>query len=128
MIDVCYSPLGVIPKWERQPRVIVNYNFYAVNANTVKFALEEAMQFGKAIEWLLQMAIQANSKFGPSQHYKVDISDGFYHIPLTTSGLKKLGMLLTNFPGLPPLIAFLLVLRMGWTGPTILLRIYRNHL
>jgi hypothetical protein len=115
MIDVRYSPLGVVPQRERRPRVIVDYSFYAVNADTVKFAPEEAMQFGKAIERLLQKAIQANPKFGPLVNYKVDISDGFYRIPLTTSGLKKLGVLLPNFPGLPPLVAFPLVLPMGWT-------------
>jgi hypothetical protein len=115
MIDVRYSPLGVVPQRERRPRVIVDYSFYFVNADTLKLAPEEAMQFGKALERLLQEAVRANPKFGHTRHYKVDISDGFYRIPLSTSGVKKLGVLLPNFPGLPPLVAFPLVLPMGWT-------------
>jgi hypothetical protein len=96
--------------------VIVDYSFYAVNTDIVKLAAEEAIQFGKSIQRLLQMVIQANPKFGPLLHYKVDISNGFYHIPLTTLGLRKLGVLLPKFSGLPPLVAFPLVLLMGWTG------------
>jgi hypothetical protein len=115
MLDVRYSPLGVVPQRERRPRVIVDYSFYSVNADTVKLAPEDAMQFGKAIERLVQAAVQANPKFAPLLNYKVDISDGFYRIPLTTSGLKKLGVLLPSFPGMPPLVAFPLVLPMGWT-------------
>jgi hypothetical protein len=97
--------------------VIVDYSFDAVNTDMVKLTPEEkAMQFGKAIKRLLQMEIQVNPKFGPLVlHYKVDISDGFYLIPLTTSGLMKLGMLLPTFPGLPPLVAFPLVLLIRWT-------------
>ena len=34
---------------------------------------------------------------------------------LATSGVKKLGVLLPHFPGLPPMVAFPLVLPMGWT-------------
>jgi hypothetical protein len=65
LIGVRYSPLGVVPQWERQPRVIVDYSFYAVNTDTVQLTLEEVTQFGKAIEWLMQTAIQVNPKFGP---------------------------------------------------------------
>jgi hypothetical protein len=47
--------------------------------------------------------------------YKVDISNGFYRVPLSTSGVLKLGVCLPEFPGLPKLVAFPLVLPMGWT-------------
>jgi hypothetical protein len=93
-----------------------DYSFYAVNADTVKVAPEEAMQFGKALKRLLQTAVQSNPKFGPLLHYKVDISNSFYCIPLATSRVKKLGVLLPKFPGLPPLVAFPLVLLMGWSN------------
>jgi hypothetical protein len=115
MVSVQYSPLGVVPQRERRPRVIVDYSFFGVNNDTLKLGPEDAMQFGKAVERLLQTAVRANPKFGPLLQYKLDISDGFYRISLSTSGIPKLGVLLPEFPGLPPLVAFPLVLPMGWT-------------
>jgi hypothetical protein len=115
MVDLRLSPLGVVPQRERRPRVIADYSFYDVNADTLKLGPEAAMQFGKAIERLLNTAVRAHPRFGPILHYKVDISDGFYRITLSTSGVKKLGVLLPPFPGSPPLVAFPLVLPMGWT-------------
>jgi hypothetical protein len=115
-IDLRLSPLGVVPQRERCPRVIVDYSFFGVNADTPKLGPETAMQFGKAIERLLITAGRSHPKFGPLLHYKVDISDGFYRITLSTSGVKKLGVLLPTFPGMPPLVAFPLVLPMGWTN------------
>jgi hypothetical protein len=115
MVSVRYSPLGVVPQRERRPRVIVDYSFYGVNQETLKLGPVETMQFQKAVERLLQASVQANPKFGPLLHYKLDISDGFYRIALSTSGVQKLGVMLPTFPGLPPLVAFPLVLPMGWT-------------
>jgi hypothetical protein len=115
LLDLRLSPLGVIPQWERRPRVIINNSFYNVNADTLKLGPEAAMQFGKAIERLLNASVQAHPKCGPPLHYQVDISDGFYRITLSTSGVKKLGVLLPAFPGSPSLVAFPLILPMGWT-------------
>jgi hypothetical protein len=47
------SPMGVVPQRDRRPRVIVDYSFFGVNAETVKLAPREAMQFGKALEQIL---------------------------------------------------------------------------
>jgi hypothetical protein len=115
MVYVRYSPLGVVPQRERRPRVIVDYSFYFVNQDTLKLGPAEAMQFGKAVERLLQAAVRADPKFGPLLQYKLDILDGFYRIALSTSGVQRLGVMLPGFPGLPPLVAFPLVLPMGWT-------------
>jgi hypothetical protein len=81
---------------------------------------EGAMQSGKAIERLLKQAAQAHPRFGPLLHYKVDILDGFHHITLAMSGVKKLRVLLPPFPGLPS-VAFPLVLPMGWTDSPLFL-------
>jgi hypothetical protein len=80
MVDLCLSPLGVVPQRDRHPRVIVDYSFYDVNADTLKLSPVEVMQFGKAIECLLNQAVRVHPKFGPLLHYKVDISDGFYRV------------------------------------------------
>jgi hypothetical protein len=84
------SPIGVVPQRERRPRIIVYYSFYGVNADTVKLTPAESMQFGKANERLWQTIMSANPKFGPLHMYKIDISDGFYRVPLSTSGVPKL--------------------------------------
>jgi hypothetical protein len=109
------SPLGVVPQRDRRPRIIVDYSFYDINKDTLKMAPEQSMQFGKAIERLMQGLTRANPKFGDNNLYKVDISDGFYRVPLALSSILKLGVALPTFPGMPPLIAFPLVLPMGWT-------------
>jgi hypothetical protein len=92
-----------------------SYSFYGINDKILKLGPEDAMQFRKAIKRLLNAAVRTTPKFGPLLQYKVDISDGFYRITLTTAGVKKLGVLLPEFPGMPPLVAFPLVLPMDWT-------------
>jgi hypothetical protein len=72
------------------------------------------MQFGKANERLILALTRTDSQFRKSYMYKVDIFDGFYRVPLPTSGVPKLGVCLLPFAGKPPLIAFPLVLPMGW--------------
>jgi hypothetical protein len=47
------SPLGCIPQRGRRPRLIVDLSFYDVNADTLKLAPPEAMQFGHALNRLL---------------------------------------------------------------------------
>jgi hypothetical protein len=88
------SPIGVVLQRERRPRIIVDYSFYGINADTVKLAPSDSMQFGKANERLWKIMMEANPKFGPLFMYKIDISDGFYRVPLSTSGVPKLGVCL----------------------------------
>ena len=109
------SPLGVVPQRERRPRVIVDYSFYDVNRDTVKLAPQESMQFGKTLSRMLQGLAKANPIHGDCYIYKVDVSDGFYRVWLCTSSVAKLGVVLPRIPGQPDLVAFPLVLPMGWT-------------
>jgi hypothetical protein len=115
MVQLRLSPLGCVPQRDRRPRVIVDYSFYGLNGETIKLAPRDSMQFGKANERLMTKLLHANPRFGSCHMYKIDIGDGFYRIPLSTSGVPKLGVCLPPFPGLPPLVAFPLVLPMGWT-------------
>jgi hypothetical protein len=78
-----------VPQPERRPRVIVDYSFYGVNDDTLKLGPADAMQFGKVIKRLLDAAVRANPKFGPLRQYKVDISDCFYWITLSTSQASR---------------------------------------
>jgi hypothetical protein len=87
----------------------VDYNCYGVNADTVKLVPVESMQFGKANERIWQTIMSANPKFGPLHMYKIDISDAFYRVPLSTSGVPKLGVCL------PPSTDYLLWLPSRWS-------------
>ena len=108
------SPLGVVPQRERRPRLIVDYTFNGVNDDTVKLMPAEAMQFGRALERILYAIHHANPHHGPVYVAKTDLSDGFYRVPLSTSGVPKLGVILPRFPNEEQLVAFPLVLPMGW--------------
>jgi hypothetical protein len=76
----------------------------------------EAMQFGWLLERILWDILFANPAHGPVQMIKLDISDGFYRIGLNIDDTPKLGVVFPTPPGDEPLIAFPLVLPMGWTN------------
>jgi hypothetical protein len=59
------SPMGVVPQRARRPRIIVNCSFFGLNDDTVKLAPREAMQFGKALQRILQALVDANPIHGP---------------------------------------------------------------
>ena len=54
------SPMGVVPQRDRRPRVIVDYSYFGVNQETTKLAPQEAMQFSKALERILQKIVEAD--------------------------------------------------------------------
>jgi hypothetical protein len=54
------SPLGVVPQRDRRPRVIVDYTFNGINEDTIRLAPTEAMQFGRALERILQGILHAD--------------------------------------------------------------------
>ena len=109
------SPLGVVPQRERRPRIIVDYSFSGVNTDTIKNAPPEAMQFGRALARILEKIHTAPPQHGPVYLHKLDVADGFYQVRLEASGIPALGVALPPLPGGEPLVAFPLVLPMGWT-------------
>ena len=58
----------------------------------------------------------ADPAHGPVQLIKLDIGDGFYRIAVNIDDIPKLGVVFPTLPGQEPLIAFPLVLPMGWTN------------
>ena len=108
------SPIGVVPQDGRRPRVIVDYTYWGINAATLPLAAGRSMQFGRTNERLQQTILWTNPRNGKCYAYKVDISDGFYRVPLTPSASLRLGVVLPPLTGTEPLIAFPLVLPMGW--------------
>lgn len=110
------SPMGVVPQNDRRPRTIVDYTFSGINQATVPLAPTEAMQFGRALERLIQRIHQANKRFGPVYMIKVDISDGFYRLQLSPGSVPMLGVVFPTGLGEEPLVALPLVLPMGWVS------------
>jgi hypothetical protein len=108
------SPLGVVPQRDRRPRLIVDYTFSHVNADTVLLAPRDAMQFGRALQRVLTRIVHANPRYGPVHLAKIDIADGFYRVWLQVADIPKLGVALPTTLGAVSLIAFPLALPMGW--------------
>ena len=111
-----YSPPGVVPQRGRRPRWIVDYSFWGINEETLPLAALESMQFGSALDRILREILLADPSFGPVQLMKVDLSDGFYRINLNVSDIPKLGVVFPTESGEEPLVAFPLVLPMGWSN------------
>ena len=74
--------MGVVPQRERRPRTIVDYSFSGINQEAAQGAPAEAMQFGKALNHILQRILAANPWYGPTYMLKLDLSDGFSRIRL----------------------------------------------
>ena len=109
------SPLGSVPQRDHRPRLIVDYSFSQVNADTVPLAPAEAMQFGRALQRVsINRVVGAEQRYGPVYLAKIDIVDGFYRVWLQLANIPKFGVVLPTSPGQPALIAFPLTLPMGW--------------
>jgi hypothetical protein len=108
------SPIGVVPQRDRRPRTIVDYSFSGINQETCDIAPTEAMQFGTALQRIVATIVNANPKFGPVYLCKVDIDDGFYRLDVRPVDIPKLGVIIPSVTAQEPLIAFPLVLPMGW--------------
>ena len=110
------SPIGCVPQRERRPRIIVDYTYSGVNATTDRRSHSEAMQFGGTLKRLLQKIYAAKPRYGPVYLLKIDLSDGFYRVPLCPAHVPRLGVILPPpTPSADDLIAFPLTLPMGWT-------------
>ena len=112
--DLRVLPPGVVPQQDRRPRWIGNYTFSGVNGDTLPLAAMEAMQFGHALDRILREILLLDPTLGPVQMLKVDISDSFYRINLNIDNIPKLGLAFPAKKGEEQLIAFPLVLPMGW--------------
>ncbi len=93
-----------------------------VNKDTLFLAVMEAMQYGWSIEQILREILFNNPAHGLVHMTKLDISDGYFWIGLNIDDIPKLGVVFPTLPGDKHLIAFPLVLPMGWkNSPPIFL-------
>ena len=107
------SPAGVVPQRNRRPRTIIDYTYSDVGPTTLQLAAPHAMQFGRAFQRLMQRIAYANPRFGPVHLLKVDLSDGYYRVPLNSRGALNLAVAIPSTRRLP-LVAIPMVLPMGW--------------
>ena len=107
------SPIGVIPQRDRRPRTIIDYSFHGVNQDTVRLA-PPSMQFGRALHRVLQQVRQADPRQGPVYLSKIDMADAYMRVPLQIGSIAALGALLPKHRNEPPMVAFPLILPMGW--------------
>ncbi len=74
------------------------------------------MQFGHTLDRILREILLPNPVHGPTHLIKIDISDGFYQIALNINKIPKLGVVFPTLLGDEQLVAFPLVLPMGWSN------------
>jgi len=92
----------------------MDYTFTDVNQNSVQLAPMHAMQFGTAIHRIFHRLAYCNPTFGTALLSKIDLSDGYYRIPLSPSAALELAVVLPPLIGNKPVIGIPLVLPMGW--------------
>jgi hypothetical protein len=72
----------------------MDYSFTGVNVASVQLAPRHAMQFGSALQCLLQCLVYCNPSFGPPLMAKIDLSDGYYRVPLNPEAALELAVVL----------------------------------
>ena len=107
------SPAGLIPQRDRRDRIVIDYTWSGVNEATRRLS-PDSMQFGHALQRILQRMYDAEPHHGPIYMMKVEIADGFYSVGLAPEDVPSLGVCLPPGPDGKTLVAFPLVLPMVW--------------
>ena len=71
------SLAGIIPQRDRRDRIVIDYIWSGVNEATRRLS-PDSMQFGHALQQILQRMYDADPRHRPIYMMKVDIADGFY--------------------------------------------------
>jgi len=74
------------------------------------------LQFGQALQHILHCIMESDPAHGPVHIIKIDLANSFYQIFLAPRHIPLLGVAFPMLPGQATLVAFLLVLPMGWTS------------
>jgi hypothetical protein len=106
-------PTGAVPQRDRRLRPIVDYSYSGINKATISHA-PDSIQFGNAFYRFLHRLQLADTCNGPIFLSKTHISDAFMRVWIALSIIPSLGALLPTHMGEEPLVAFPLILPMGW--------------
>ena len=104
----------VIPQCKQWLCPIIDYIWNQVNPTSLDIVPEEVMQFGHTLQWVLQQIAYVNPSIGPVQMMKINLTYGYYCIPLSAQSILQLGVILPTPPGHELLLAFLITLPMRW--------------
>jgi hypothetical protein len=74
----------------------------------------DSLQFGHAFLRLLQQLNRADTRRGPVYISKTDLADAFMRVWVWAPSIPVLGALIPHMPNEDPLIAFPMILPMGW--------------
>jgi hypothetical protein len=107
------SPTGVVPQRDRRPRPIVDYTYSDVNDGTLSVA-PDSIQFGTALTRFLQHLERADTRRGPIYLSKTDVADAFMRVWIALGSIPILGAILPTYPGEEAIVAFPMILPMGW--------------
>ncbi|MFN9981186.1 MAG: hypothetical protein ACK53Y_14770, partial [bacterium] len=92
----------------------MDYTYNQVNPTSLPLAPTQVMQFGTALQRILQKLAYCNPTFGPPLMAKIDLADGYYRIPLSPMAALELAVVLPNDKLQEPLIG--LPLSLPWSG------------
>ena len=87
-----------------------------MNQNTVPITPMDAMQFGHALDRIVRNIILSYPKCVPTCLNIVNIADGYNCVALKVEDFPKLAIIFPTKKGCEPLVAFPLVLPMGWSN------------
>jgi hypothetical protein len=94
-----------VPQRDQRPRPIMDYSYYDTNKGFLPIAPNRAMQFGTALPRLLQHLAYCHPSFGPPLLAKLDLADGYYRVPLSSTAALQLAVVLPTDVGSENLIA-----------------------
>jgi hypothetical protein len=92
----------------------MDYSYYSTNKGFLPIAPDHAMQFRTALPRILQHLVYCNPSFGPPLLAKIDLADGHYRVPLSSTAALQLRVVLPTDYDSENLIALPLSLPMGW--------------
>jgi hypothetical protein len=93
----------------------MDYTFNNVNQTSLPVAPIKAMQFGHALQRILQCIAYCNPTFGPPLLTKLDLANGYYRILLIPDAILQLAVVLPSDGLQEALIGLPLSLPMGWS-------------
>jgi hypothetical protein len=91
----------------------VDYSYSGVNEATISEA-PNSIQFGNALNHFLQRLQCADTRNGDIYFGKTDVADAFMRVWISLATIPSLGAILPTYSNKEPLIAFPLILPMGW--------------
>jgi len=103
------APVGAVPQQERRRRPIMDYTYYGTNQECLPYAPTHAMQFGTALQRIIQPLIYCDPSHGPRLLAKVDLADGYYRVPLSPEAALGLAVIIPSdsLPTRNPSLRFL---------------------